>query len=211
MYDNDLFNWLRTNLSEDSLRFIAAADYGADADAHLAALRDICRTGWIPRQLDWVPHEVLELTRWSLGDSRDHHMARAFACTLLCASAGGMGQLVTNAPILIASCLALGAEASVRGERFFAWLAEAPRSHPEDVDPLIAQLSRAFLAVEEERSTHCRRILQDSEDWALLRTEMQESMRADLWLELLETRLGASGSDEGAQVVEAVRWSGDPG
>lgn len=60
----DLLAALGAMLDEDDLAAIAGADYGDDADHHLAALRAIARGGDVPRPLEWCPHEVLSLVRW---------------------------------------------------------------------------------------------------------------------------------------------------
>jgi hypothetical protein len=82
-----LFDDLRARATDETLEAIAAADYGMDFEKHLTALRDICGSGLVPRELAWEPHEVLALTRWSTGEHVDH-VSRALACVLLCLSPG---------------------------------------------------------------------------------------------------------------------------
>jgi hypothetical protein len=128
-----LFDWLRARATPDMLASIASADYGMNADRNLAALRDICETGLVPRRLGWEPHEVIALTRWSTGEGVDH-LQRALCCVLLCLAPDDLDELVTNGPILAESCMALGAEASRLAELFFAWRSETEESVDED-DP----------------------------------------------------------------------------
>ncbi|UHC14904.1 hypothetical protein LRS73_20535 [Methylobacterium currus] len=73
-------------LRDEDLCIIARADYGWQADEHLAALRHLVHD----RELDlgaWVPSEVLELTRWSRpADGPDRVQGprrRASACMVL--------------------------------------------------------------------------------------------------------------------------------
>jgi len=79
-------------MNEDRLRHMANADRGEDFEAHLAAVRHIRDTLEVPAAFDWVPLEVLELTRWSRPEDwyaepdviyRDHYEMRAFACAAL--------------------------------------------------------------------------------------------------------------------------------
>jgi hypothetical protein len=125
-----LFDWLRARATLDVLTHIATADYATSVEKHLAALVDICGTGLIPKHLEWEPHEVLALTRWSVGEEVDH-VERALSCTLLCLAPRDLDELVTNGPILAESCLALGNEPSHLAERFFAWRSETEDSAPE--------------------------------------------------------------------------------
>lgn len=79
-------------VDEDMIREISEADYGSDAEEHLAALLKIWREGVLPDQLAWEPREVLELIRWSEPEEpgwkpgatgRRGHLMRGFACTVL--------------------------------------------------------------------------------------------------------------------------------
>lgn len=85
-------------------------------EQNLSPLRDIYETGALPRPLDWHPLEVLSLTRWSEGERADH-LARAFACAILCIDATSeaprSGPPETVLPQLLDSCLRLGPEALV--------------------------------------------------------------------------------------------------
>ena len=90
-----LLDVTRRRIDDEMLTEIAAADYGFDRDAHLAALRPIRDEGIVPVLLGWHPREVLELTRWSNPDNpakppfkpgssgRRGHLIRTFACAAL--------------------------------------------------------------------------------------------------------------------------------
>jgi hypothetical protein len=113
-----LFDWLRTRISRDVLGHIAAADYGENEADNLAALEDIWTTGLVPRQLAWVPHEVLALSRWSSGEDVDH-VERAWCCVLLALDDEDLDNVAAG---LVDSCLALGAPAPELAEQFLAWI-----------------------------------------------------------------------------------------
>jgi hypothetical protein len=115
-FDRDagaLFDWLRGRIDARALAAIAAEDYGRDQHAHLAALRDVVRTGLVPVPLPWHPREVASLARWREGEQVDHAV-RAFCCTLLCLDALGEGCASGSEDtivVLVESCCALGREA----------------------------------------------------------------------------------------------------
>lgn len=100
---------------------MAQADYGEQADEHLAALTRIRETGEVPAPIGWVPREVLELCQWSEPDpdatpaQRLHeHRVRAFACAVLLragAEPANADAIWSHNPTLAqvtASALALG-------------------------------------------------------------------------------------------------------
>lgn len=188
-----LFDWLRARVTTEQLTAIAHADYGMDAAKHLAALRDVCENGIVPRTLVWEPHEVLALTRWSTGERTDH-LARALCCTLLCLSPSDFDELVTNGAILAESCLALGAEAIEGAERLFAWYAE---TEPDDGPDHPASLLLLFLlrvshAPSDPRLDELARSIVEHpacEPDALVE-QLNDSMRAALWTDLIEQILG---------------------
>jgi hypothetical protein len=79
------------HVDDSTLREIAAADYGQDADEHLSQLLAI-KNGNIPAPMRWEPKEVLELIRWSEPEdptwspgSTGHrgHWMRLLACAVL--------------------------------------------------------------------------------------------------------------------------------
>lgn len=194
---SSLFDWLRARATTDSLTNIANADHGMDADKHLAALRDICETGLVPRRLGWEPHEVLALTRWSDGEGVNH-LERALCCTLLCVAPWDLDELVTNGPILAESCLVLGAEASHLAELFFAWRSETEASveetEPDDVGSeqpialLLLFLLRTAAAPEDPRLEGLAKMLTEHPCYELetVAEWMTGSMRPDLWSDLID-------------------------
>ncbi len=196
---SDLFDWLRARATTGALQNIANADYGMDADKHLAALRDICATGLVPRTLGWEPHEVLALTRWSEGE-QVNHLERALCCALLCIAPSAADELVTNGPILAESCLALGAEARGRAELFFAWRAGTREAgvDADDVSPeepialLLLFLLRAAAAAGDPRlgALSVRLVEHPYVQSGAMNGWMADSMRAGLWSDLLEGILG---------------------
>jgi hypothetical protein len=123
--ERGLLDELRTRVTASMIQKIAEADYGSQARQHGAALEQIVRTGAVPKQLRWVPGEVLELIRWSepddpkwapSGREREGHVMRAFACTVLLVVGGleedhareaGENQTVIQ---LVASVLELGGD-----------------------------------------------------------------------------------------------------
>jgi hypothetical protein len=90
--DQLLVDVTRRFIDDDMLEEIARADYGMDADLHLAALQPIRDIGTVPATMGWHPAEVLELIRWSEPENPAHkpgstglrgHQMRAFACAVL--------------------------------------------------------------------------------------------------------------------------------
>ncbi|MEZ4449076.1 MAG: hypothetical protein R3B09_06320 [Nannocystaceae bacterium] len=125
-----LFDRLRAALERPSLEAIAAADYGHDMAKNLAAIRDVCESGLVPRTLEFGLHEVLALTRWSTG-ARVDHLARALSCViLLYAPLDDDG--IDVVPVLIESCLELGGDAPAEALGLLTWLVETER--PIDLD-----------------------------------------------------------------------------
>ena len=214
-----LFDWLRGQVTEDELREIANADYGMDADKHLVALREICESGLIPRRLEWEPHEVLALTRWSSGE-RVNHVERALCSLLLCLSPSTMDDFETNGVILAESCLALGPAARPLGERFFAWFAGTAELFDDDDDdddddehdgarPL-ALLLLFVLKVSADPDDPkleplAEQIVDESpgRELATISRSLADSMRAKLWSDLLDGALDPTHRPS-AQLIEAL-------
>ena len=192
---SDLFDGLRACATVESLRRIAGADHGNDAEQHLLALRDLCDTGLVPSRLAWVPGEVVALTRWSQGEEVDH-VARALCCTLRCLVPDGAG-LVVDGVILTDSCLALGRETGASAERFFAWLGSSvPVGDMTDADAsdrdrpialLLLFLVRAAHAVDDERLPALARAVVSASACAPepVSEQIAGSMRRALWEELV--------------------------
>ena len=127
-----LLEWLRSRLTEAMLAAIAEADHGYDRDENFAVLQDIARSGRVPVPLEWVPREVMELSRWAEGLHVDH-VQRAFCVTVLCLAEltpERFGHIEHNLAILLESCAILGAEALVRAEGLLVALSEWPGCEP---------------------------------------------------------------------------------
>jgi hypothetical protein len=107
-----LLDRLRSEVGAERLQQIAENDYGHEAEAYFRVLESITRTGLVPHPL-WDPLEVLQLERWH--DDRHgptDHLARAFACTLLCIDDPAPGSRQegneSTIAVLLESCIALG-------------------------------------------------------------------------------------------------------
>jgi hypothetical protein len=195
-----LLDWLRARVPEETLRRIAEADYGDSADVHLAALQDICETGLLPPVLPWEPHEVLALCRWEEGEGIDH-LERALCAALLCLAPGDLDELITDGPILVESCLALGPEAGDGCEQLLAWRWEtdAPEADwGDEIDPerpvalLLLLVLRAARAPDDPRLEALARALtaEAGGDLETLAGGLAGGMRLSLWDELVERALG---------------------
>ena len=132
----------------------------------------------MPRTLEWEPHEALALTRWSDGDRVDH-VARGFASVVLVIAEPG--ELATNGPILLESCLALGAEPTVLCAQLFAWACEIV----DDWDLPVALLLLVLADPDLERVA-IRLLAVDAGELA---AATFNSMRGDLWRTLIAERL----------------------
>jgi hypothetical protein len=87
-----LLRAISAHVTDEMLVCISQADYGCDADEHLAALRVLRETGLLPQNPGWVPMEVLELIRWSEPENPEWkpgrtgesgHWMRAFSCAAI--------------------------------------------------------------------------------------------------------------------------------
>lgn len=87
-----LLRAISADVTDEMLECISQADYGCDADQHLAALRGLRETGLLPENPGWVPMEVLELMRWSEPEDpnwkpgrtgESGHWMRAFSCAAI--------------------------------------------------------------------------------------------------------------------------------
>ncbi|NTF17324.1 hypothetical protein G6L37_02610 [Agrobacterium rubi] len=125
-----LMEALTKRLSDDDVETIARADYGIDAERHAAAITAIRRTVEIPSPLDWVPREVLNLTRWSdpqgSQDTVSGHIRRAFASMVILYADSvdglGWGGSNTDMAVLTDSVHALGGDLVEAGADFASWL-----------------------------------------------------------------------------------------
>ena len=188
-----LLDWLRPQMTAERLAEIAAADYGMDADQHLAALREIVETGLICWPLDWHPGEVLELTRWTRGTNIDH-VVRGFACTVLCVAGTNSGADRSEADIIILleSCLALGVDVVSRLQGLLVAMVESSTDVDEDVvyhapDTLVGLLLvTAALDPGDPRLDQLAKLVLDCDQLDELFTE---GMRPELWLQLADELL----------------------
>jgi hypothetical protein len=123
-------------VTDDMLEEISRADYGMEADAHLAALVSIRDEVRVPAPLPWQPKEVLELVGWSQpekpawkpGSTGERgHIMRAFCCAALLRAAaesanqgyfGGENQTLIQ---LIESALILGRGLPEAAGSFLTW------------------------------------------------------------------------------------------
>jgi len=145
-----LFDWLRRQMKHDQLLGIAQADYGSDVGLNYQALKDICDSGLVPMQLEWIPHEVISLCRWDKGEGVDHAV-RALCCTLLCLCDGAASGLDDTVPILVEGCLALGGKVSQLAELFLAWVGPSYTHTDHAIGLLGLFLIRAATAPEDPR------------------------------------------------------------
>lgn len=129
------------HVDDRMLQAMAALDYGQDTDAHLAALRGIMR-GVLPIPLEWVPKEVLELTRNTEPKDESGHWQRVFAClNLLRAQEPPHHEhfLAEEATILrlTTSALSIGPDCGRAARSFLVWcLQRLPRA--DWLDPYLA-------------------------------------------------------------------------
>lgn len=148
-----LFNWLSSMLSHEDVMAIANADYGLDLTEHAEAIAAIIRTGEIRSPLEWIPSEVLCLTRW--GDPDDEpenertkeHLRRMFSCAvLLVDSIQGGWHMGTNSTIaaFVESSIALGGETPEMSAHLIAGVAQCLSQEEPDEAPF---LGLAFLSL----------------------------------------------------------------
>jgi len=121
-----LFEWLRSRVTPETLDSIAHNDHDPAHADNLAALLDIWTTGLVPRALQWIPREVLELGSFARGDDVDH-VERSWCCVLLALNDKNLGHV---AAALVDSCLALGAPAPELAEQLLAWICRTMDAEP---------------------------------------------------------------------------------
>jgi hypothetical protein len=134
-------------VTDDMLDEISRADYGMDADAHLAALLPIRNEVRVPAPMPWEPKEVLALVRWSQpedpawkpGSTGERgHIMRAFCCAALLRAAAependgyfdGENQTLIQ---LIESALFLNRELPEAAGSFLTWRIPQLRSDDDE-------------------------------------------------------------------------------
>ena len=118
-----LFDQLVENVDRFMLRDISHADYGEDSDAHFAALRDIA-AGQLSVPLEWVPHEVLSLTRFTHPDDDHEHWLRLFSCCVLLRTDEPPHEEFGHEVSVLRftdSAIALGLESTIHARQFLCW------------------------------------------------------------------------------------------
>jgi hypothetical protein len=142
-----LLRQISEHVDDEILERISTADYGSDADGHLAALRQVRDTGTFPNPMHWCPAEVMELIRWSEPEDPDWkpghtgelgHWMRAFSCAALLRAArepwnygDGIGTDSTLIQLVLSLC-ALPVDFTLQAAQFLAWL--LLHSDPDGVD-----------------------------------------------------------------------------
>jgi len=147
---DELLRRLAQHIDTQMLDEIAAADYGHDAQKHLAHLQQIRAHGTFAVPMRWHPREVLELIRWSEPEDpswkpgapgQRGHWMRAFACASLLRAAGesenselrnGWNQTLIQ---LIGSLRAVAPVLYPQAAAFLAWLIQRVE-HYDDTEEL---------------------------------------------------------------------------
>lgn len=154
-----LLRTIAAHVTDEMLECIAQADYGCDADAHLAALRELWSTGLLPQDPGWVPMEVLELIRWSEPENPEWkpgrmgelgHWMRAFSCAAILRAEHepwnytyNDGSTDSTTIQLVLSLDAVGVDLKREAARDFAWL--ILKSDPEGKNESIREYGVALL------------------------------------------------------------------
>jgi len=154
-----LLRAISAHVTDEMLDCISRADYGCDADEHLAALLELRDSGTLPQTPGWVPMEVLELIRWSEPENPEWkpgrmgefgHWMRAFSCAAILLVEHepwnyryNDGSTSSTAIQLILSLDALGFDLDREAARDFAWL--ILKSDPEGTNDSIREYGVALL------------------------------------------------------------------
>jgi hypothetical protein len=170
-----LLDVTRREIDDEMLDDIARADYGMDADLHLAALQPIRDDGVIPRAMEWHPREVLELIRWSEPENaelqpgaagRRGHLMRTFACAVLL-RADADREVDTAVEATLAHCLSgtkvLGQGISEAAGSFLTWRIPTMASG----ERWLFSLGLLILAMRFRNDQITDRILGDAAEWFL--------------------------------------------
>jgi hypothetical protein len=180
----------RRQVDDGMLAEIARADYGRDAERHLAALVPIRDHGWVPAPLHWHPGEVLELVRWSQpedptwkpgGTGTRGHQMRAFACAaLLRASAEPGNEYYEGSDdSTLAQCLAsakvLGEEMLEAAGQFLTW--RIPRMTVDHPERLVFPVGLLLIATCLRGGRLEEHVLGEAAEWVL--AEEAAGRRAD--------------------------------
>ncbi|HEY2472774.1 MAG TPA: hypothetical protein VGI45_33625 [Terracidiphilus sp.] len=152
-----LLRAISAHVTDEMLERISRADYGDRAREHLATLKVLRETGGFPKNMYWVPMEVLELTRWSDPDANIRpgktaefgHWIRAFSCAAILRAEHepwnykhNDGCTDSTAIQLIFSLEALPIHLNREAARNFAWV--LLRSDPEGKEKIQDESVREF-------------------------------------------------------------------
>lgn len=134
---DELLHRISGHIDDEMLEWISTADYGADAEEHLVALRKVRDTLTFPLPMQWCPSEVLELIRWSEPEDPEWkpgrtgefgHWMRAFCCAALLRATrepwnygDGLGTDSTVVQMTLSLC-ALPVDFTAHAVKFLAWL-----------------------------------------------------------------------------------------
>ncbi|MFM8287095.1 MAG: hypothetical protein ACKOGA_10255, partial [Planctomycetaceae bacterium] len=147
-------------IDEASLDFMAGKDYGHYHDDHLKALAEILE-GFVPEKLEWVPREVLELTRNFDQDSEAGYWRRLFACTSLLQSDDSMPEHTIL--VMTKMAIALGKDVMVATRQFLGWcLCQQPR-----MDDYVPHLAVAMIIL----SVDLNDLIPDMVDYLICRVQ----------------------------------------
>lgn len=132
-----LFSKIAEHITDDMLEEISRADYGNDADEHLAALRRLRNTGELSAPFYWYPFEVLELIRyiepgdslqWPAHRQERGHWIRTFVCAALLRALGPPWKYGGDAAVpaynlirIVRSIAELPVPLEAETIRFIAW------------------------------------------------------------------------------------------
>lgn len=197
----ELLDRLLPKIDDWMLLEIARADYGQDAEKHLAPLKLFRDSRQLP-VLDWHPGEVLELIRWSEpedpnwkpgGQGTYGHLLRAFACAMLLRSyereenKHHWHSFNETAVQLADSLRALDGEFLPSGVKFFAWcVGSLGPLHEDRFERPFLGLALLTLALHDPRISDalivslCRWI--DAEVQSLLPEQQWQATRRLDWL-----------------------------
>jgi hypothetical protein len=220
-----LFDRLRAQLDPERAKRLASADYGTGYAKHLDAIVELASTGQIPDPLPWYPGEVLELTRWGVGDKVDH-VCRGFASVVLVLAAPVSDDANASLAPLIESAGVLGLDDELEG--LLVWLAEVrdgprprawallglilARARRAPDDPRLAAVVDDLIAAETEAAAEVAWLLTNADvprSW-MWRTTPYDGLRNDLWRSLIAERLESTTIRPHHLVDLAARLSGPP-
>jgi hypothetical protein len=210
--------WLCPQTDDGMLREIAEADYGYRAAEHLAALRRIRDGREVPRSLQELPLEVLELVRYSEpdvpmwkpgGQGLRGHLMRLFCCAVLLTAAGepaldGYIEDESTLRRLVASAVVLGTWAIDALLPLLCWRASLPPT--DEADRAFLAMSLVLLAAARYREDGEGALLRELGEWAI---ECEARARAAVRVPLLTTGawlLGLKSTTDGDDQWRALAW-----